>query len=379
MRPLKSSGNLELIKRLILKMQEGGGSLSFSEFMQGCLYEEGLGYYATGGGRIGRRGDFYTSVSVGALFGELMARQFCEVDELLGHLGEFVICEQGGHDGTFAVDVLTWFREHREGVLERLKYRFIEPHARLVELQRRNLERAGMMEHAGWYSIHEAMPEMEGVFFSNELVDAFPVDLVVWREGAWRERRICWKGEEFGWCEEPVGERLYDAVKDLPNAFEGYRMEVNLAAERWMGNVARRIRRGVVLTIDYGYRRPVGVPLPAERVDGTLACYRKHARSDDPLREVGCQDITAHVDFERLIAIGERTGLRTEGFTDQHHALVGLAEGDFLREGEPPAPEKLRAFKQLMHPELMGTSFQVLVQSKNLPGLKLSCLKYSRR
>lgn len=378
MRRLKSRGNRELVERIVSRIRESGGSLAFSEFMQACLYEDGLGYYASAERVIGRKGDFYTSVSVGALFGELMARQFCEVDAILGREA-FVICEQGGHDGTFAVDVLSWIKKNHGDLLGRLKYRLIEPLAARIASQRLSLERAGVAEYVEWYPTPEAMSQMAGVFFSNELVDAFPVDLIVWRESAWKERRVGLEGDEFCWREEVVKGNLAEFVNKLPRAEEGYCMEVNLAAGVWLTSVARKIERGVVLTVDYGYRRPADKPLPEERADGTLACYQGHIRSDNPFEEIGLQDITAHVDFENLIQVGERVGLQFEGFTDQHHALVGLAQGDFLKEGEVPSPEKLRAFKQLMHPELMGTSFKVLVQSKNIPVPKLSCLTFGRR
>src|SRR5689334_8448096 len=55
---------------------EAAGSISFARFMQLALYHPAHGYYQQPSKQIGCQGDFYTSVSVGSLFGELLAFQF---------------------------------------------------------------------------------------------------------------------------------------------------------------------------------------------------------------------------------------------------------------------------------------------------------------
>src|SRR5206468_1143552 len=80
-------------------------------FMELTLYHPKYGYYASGRARIGRRGDFFTNVSVGPLFGKLLAAQFVEIWEKLGRPGDFEIVEQGAHDGLFAADALSALRQ----------------------------------------------------------------------------------------------------------------------------------------------------------------------------------------------------------------------------------------------------------------------------
>src|SRR5215217_8061206 len=82
------------------------GRISFREFMDLALYQPEHGYYSSGRAAIGRGGDFYTSVSVGPVFGRLLARQFAELWDRLGNPAEFAIVEQGAHEGTFAADCL---------------------------------------------------------------------------------------------------------------------------------------------------------------------------------------------------------------------------------------------------------------------------------
>ena len=60
------------------------GSISFARFMELALYCPKIGYYERSPRPVGRTGDFYTSVSVGPLFGELIALEFAA---WLSHLG----------------------------------------------------------------------------------------------------------------------------------------------------------------------------------------------------------------------------------------------------------------------------------------------------
>src|SRR5688572_20339573 len=59
------------------------GPLPFVKFMEKALYAPDAGYYSAGRAVIGRRGDYFTNVSVGPLFGTLLARQFAEMWEQL--------------------------------------------------------------------------------------------------------------------------------------------------------------------------------------------------------------------------------------------------------------------------------------------------------
>src|SRR5947209_15065960 len=65
------------------------GPLTVAAFMDFALYDPERGYYARAVQRSGRAGDFFTSVDVGPLFGELLAVQVAEMAEILagGHTG----------------------------------------------------------------------------------------------------------------------------------------------------------------------------------------------------------------------------------------------------------------------------------------------------
>ncbi|HMF80771.1 MAG TPA: SAM-dependent methyltransferase, partial [Candidatus Acidoferrum sp.] len=98
-------GNPDLI-RCIRAEIEKQGPISFARFMHQALYHPEHGYYSSGRCAIGRKGDYFTNVSVGPLFGEFLAAQFAEMWERLGSVEDFTVIEQGAHDGQFARDVL---------------------------------------------------------------------------------------------------------------------------------------------------------------------------------------------------------------------------------------------------------------------------------
>ena len=114
-----NTGNPDLV-RFIRSEIEKRGPQSFAWFMQQALYHPEHGYYSSGRCAIGRKGDYFTNVSVGPLFGQLLASQFSEIWERLGKMNDFVIVEQGAHDGQFALDVLEFVQKRAAGILRRV-------------------------------------------------------------------------------------------------------------------------------------------------------------------------------------------------------------------------------------------------------------------
>jgi len=341
---------IEVIRR---EIQNNGGQIPFERFMELALYHPEHGYYTKARHRIGKAGDYFTSVSVGPLFGKLLAKQFRKWREELGHPAEFEIVEFGGHRGQLRNDVLAAEPD--------LAYRMVE--------------------------IGEPLPDsIVGCVFSNEFLDALPVHRVKVERGEWKEVYVKEAGgagvPAFGSSNTTVTEacatgfaetlgplsslRLAESLHDLPIEYmEGYQTEVNLQALDWMEGIACHLKRGFVLTIDYGYERTEYFA-PHHR-NGTLLCYHRHTKSANPYVHVGEQDITAHVEFTSLIEHGKRFGLEPVTFTDQAHFLLGIGESEIAEIAERTAgqlsPERA-AIHQLIHPELMGRAFKVLVQRK---------------
>jgi SAM-dependent MidA family methyltransferase len=192
---------------------------------------------------------------------------------------------------------------------------------------------------------------------------------VRWTGSKWVERCVASEGGRFEWCDATIWDSaLRERLASIPLPLaDGYECEVNLAASEWIAAVAGKLRRGWILAIDYGY--PRAELYRPERTAGTLSAYAGHQRETDPLARPGEVDLTAHVDFTSLAERAIREGLRLDGWTDQHHFMVGLSRMHFIDEAAitPARAQELRAFQTLMHPTFLGTSFRVICFSRGVP------------
>lgn len=339
------------------------GPLRFDGYMARALFDPADGYYASGRAKIGHGGDFYTNVSIGRMFGRVIAAQAAEIWERLGRPAEFDFVEQGANDGRLATDVLDALCEDQPACFAAIRVTLIEPFPALTTAQRTTL--AGHADRVRWVESLAALPPFAGVHFTNEYVDALPVRLFVRGENAWNERFVAARNGALGFQDEPADE----IPPELPSAASsGYLAETRPEAETWIAAVAAKLQRGLALIVDYGFPRD---QLYAEwRSQGTLSGYRAHRRDDDPLESPGEKDLTAHVDFTGLAEAGCAAGLDLAGFTDQYHYLVGAATPLLLAmETAPASPARdadLRALKTLLHPETMGTQFKYLALTRGL-------------
>ncbi len=358
------------------------GPVTFKWFMQQALYHPQFGYYGAGKARIGRRGDFYTSVSVGRIFGELMAKQFEEMWLRMNKPLSFTIVEEGAHSGQFAHDVLHWMKTYSPEFFHAAKYWIAEPNSRLQQEQQAMLSTWPRNKVRWCQSLFDLEAgSLCGVHFSNELLDAFPVHLVTSTDGGpWEENFVDTKKEGFHLVYgPPSNSQLRAHLEKLPRhpappgatGPQTYTTEVNLAAARWIEDVGKVMTSGYVLLADYGYPRDVYY-FP-ERTTGTLMTYRDQQKSGQPLESIGERDITAHVDFTTLAERAEAVGLKLTGFCDQHHFLIGLGKDELLKiersikEMTPELLHFVRSFKTLMHPSTMGMAFKFICFQKNVP------------
>jgi SAM-dependent MidA family methyltransferase len=363
-------GNPDLVAFIRETIRERG-PVTFDWFMEQALYHPEFGYYSSGQCAIGRRGDYFTNVSVGPLFGRLLAAQFAEMWEILGRPGDFTIVEQGAHQGEFAGDVLEETRERAPKFFAALRYRVIEPFPVLETRQKERLR--DFSEKVMWRRGMFDLEPFTGVHFSNELLDSMPVRLIGRESGEdWQERLVDSDGDGFVFVMRPIADqKLRRHLEKLPRFGDArYETEVNLVALDWIEDAARKLTRGFVLAADYGY--PRAEFYAADRPTGTLQCRAGHRAVSSPLEEIGRVDITAHVDWTSVAERGEACGLKLIGFTDQHHFITGL-----LTRRAPQESER-RALQMLLHPELLGTRFQSLAVGRDVPDQSLSGFRYAR-
>ena len=368
------------LKQVILaKIQANSDNrITFAEFMALALYHPDYGYYSSGQVAIGAEGDFFTASSLGPDFGELLAEQLAEMWLILDYPKPFQVIEMGAGLGYLAIDILNYWQSNYPDLLQNVEYSIIEESPSLMATQQEKFQswrKKGInLSWKNWSDL--ANHSVTGVFFSNELIDAFPVHQVIWQDDQLQEVYV---GENQGELIEIIAEI---STPELLNYFEkvhikinesdypdGYRTEVNLQALDWLNRIAQKLNKGYLLTIDYGYSAEKYYH--PQRSQGTLQCYYQHRYHSDPFVNLGLQDITTHVNFTALENQGKSLGLETLGFTQQGLFLMSLGLGDRLVElstGKFSVAEIFKrrdALHQLIDPTGLG-KFGVLLQGKGL-------------
>ncbi len=325
--------------------------------MEMALYDADGGYYGRGPRRLGRSGDFYTSVSVGPLFGKLLA-DFARTSFPGPEAGHVI--EQAAHDGQLAEDILLCLPTPAN-------YTVVEPAAAFRSVQKARL--AGPFgPQVQWIESlnHLRQGPDRAIFLCNELIDAFPVHVVRWIGGEWLERCVTASEDgSFAWMDvpptsEPLKAELKSYPRDLP---EGFTTEVNLAMLEWIRSLSQAAFKGKIIVADYGL--DTEELFDPSRSEGTLRRYRNHQTDDQVLSDLGDCDLTTHIHFTRLIQEAEACGMKVESYEDQGRWLTRVAT-PWLQslEGRPPDAHiraALRQFQTLTHPQFMGRSFRVLV------------------
>ena len=356
------------------------GPLTVAAFMELALYDPTFGYYARASRRSGRAGDFFTSVDVGPIFGELIEAELAEMFAIVE--GRDLV-EAGAGDGRLSADVLRAAKERHPDLYRSIRLRLVEASAPARAAQPATL--GDVSERL--VSSSDSLPDsFDGVLIANELLDAFPVHQVVMREDGLREVYVRASPRETGdlglaTAEGPPSTPALAAYLDrLGVALEpGWRVEINLRAVDWIRAAARRLGRGFLILIDYGHE--ARQLYSATHAQGTLTSFAGH-RSAGPedasvrpewLRRPGEQDLTAHVDFTSVRAAAEAEGLTTIAFIDQTYFVLGLLPSI------PNPQSAIRNAKMLLMPGGLGSTHKVLILGKGVGAPALSCLSFGGR
>jgi len=303
------------------------GPVPFRRFMEVALYHPEYGYYRRGRDPFGAGGDYYTAEQLQPVFGVLIAARVRSLFQELGSPPDFSIVELGAGRG----------------------------------------EMAAAFSAFPYYPVDSDRDEwpdgFTGVVFSNEFFDALPVHVAVRRGKRFREVRVDWKGERFVWVDGNTVSGEIEAYLEryAVSREEGDLVEVNLDALDWIDRVARRLRRGYVFTIDYGYTRRESVRFGR----GTLMAYHRHTAVEDVLADPGARDITAHVCFSALEERGASLGLETIRFESLARTLLEAGETDQFAAAVAGTSEEDSRRRRLQLKTLlygMGETFRVLIQ-----------------
>jgi len=400
------TASARLCERIARRIEDAGGWIGFDAYMQAALYEPGLGYYSGGSRKFGAQGDFVTAPELGPFFGACLAGQCAQwFANAPARVWEF-----GAGSGALAAQLL--------GELERLgvsdvEYRIVELSGELRDRQRRAIE-AVSPAAAGRVQWLDRWPDtMAGVVLGNELLDAMPARLFALRQGRVLERGVAIRhagagrasprasavrADEaarepvptFGWAECPAdadfAQRVRAALAEpIESAGEhwpdDYASELGEQAQAWVTEAGRRLERGALLLIDYGF--PARELYHPQRREGTLMCHYRHHAHGDPFLWPGLQDITVHVDFSAIARAAHRAGLALLGYASQANVLLNLGLLDrFARIANDDALARARhsqALQTLISDAEMGELFKGVAFGRGLPDDARAFMRADRR
>jgi SAM-dependent MidA family methyltransferase len=330
---------------------------------------------------VGAEGDFYTSISVHAAFGRVIAREIAQMWRCMDSPAEFTLVECGAGNGRLACDIVEYLAKREPQLYSSLQLVLVEKEPSLESAQREML--AAHAAKVTWLAPDEFASgrfTFSGCLYSNELIDALPVHRVLMSANGLQEIYVSLKNGDF--CEE-TGPLSTPAIGDYLQRIAiqlhpGQQAEINLAAPAWLTEASRALQKGFILTIDYGF--PAVELFAPHRSRGTLLCYHRHQTEENPYIRLGQQDITAHVDFTTLMKQGEELGLQPDWFGEQYRFLLAagiVEEIEEIERSDASDEHKLKlrlALKKLIMPEGgMGDTFRMLIQSKGLESVRLLC------
>lgn len=311
---------------------------SFRDYMEEKVSE----YYRNS--KVGK--DFFTSPELDPAFGWAMAEK---VYELVKDFEHPILLELGGGNGSLAYDILGYLKEKREEFYGKLTYYIYEGSMYLIEVQKERLK--AFEDKVFW--TQELFPT-EGVIFSNEFFDCFPVHVIK------KDKELYMEDGNKVWMDvKNQGVKIF--LKRMGYEHLNQTVEVCLDCLEFLRRISQSLRMGYHIVIDYGYTSKEIGRYP----EGTVLGYRSHKVVRDTFSgEV--YDISAYVNFSALMEFGEDFGLTTVSFQNQRDFL--LSSEVFLKElkrlslsERPEDIERLSRLKTLIIS--MGERFRVLVQA----------------
>jgi len=345
------------------EIRRAGGWISFARYMELALYTPGLGYYSGGARKFGAAGDFVTAPELSPLFAQCLAAQLAQAMAASAPR----LLEAGAGSGILAAELL--LELERLGALpERCEILELSGELRARQAETLRLRAPHLAGRVAWL---DALPEtFRGAVVANELLDALPVNIVVWREDGVFERGVALENGAFTWQERPAEGALLTVSQGLTFVQPPYASEIALAARAWIAEWGRILRQGALLLVDYGF--PQREFYHPQRAEGTLMCHYRHHAHGDPFWLPGLNDLTAHVDFTAVAEAGHEAGLDVLGYTGQGQFLLNCGLAQLLearREGGPADRAALASGAQkLISPAEMGELFKVLALGKGVDG-----------
>lgn len=317
------------------------GPLPFSAVVEAALYDPAAGFFSSGAGAPGRRGDFITAPEVGPLFGAVLARALDSWWDELGQPDPFVVVDAGAGPGTLAVSLLAASPR-------------CAPALHLVLVERSSVLRSRHGDHlalappatslgvpgAGDGPIVVSLEDLPaatftGVVIANELLDNLPFDLLTKTDEGWAEVRVgLAPGSGEDEADEPELVQHVVAAADAaigagerfaPDATVGATIPWQQNAAEWIRQALGLIERGRLVVIDYAVAHTA--ELAHRPIEEWLRTYRSHDRAGDPLSGLGTADITVEVCLDQAgYLVGPPSSVLDQASFLQEHGIAELVE-----------------------------------------------------
>lgn len=337
-------------------------SISFYDYMNLALYAPQLGYYVAGKECVGVQGDFITAPELSELFSMGIA-QHC-LDFLQDHPTSTVL-ELGAGSGKMVATLLRYWQEAHALPQH---YCILEPSPSLQARQRETLyaQVPDLINRVTWLT---RLPEtgFNGIILGNEVLDAMPVELITCEQEVFKQVHITVENDQLVWTTQTLPTNLQVLVNQLPlPTINGYTTEINPQLNAWINTMGNLLNQGFLLIIDYGY--PQIEYYHPDRQQGTLQCFYRHHVHDNPLINVGLQDITASVDFDALAQAALQANFKTADWTNQANFLIQNGLEQHFQQLLLQNPNQQYALAQqirvLTLPAEMGERFKVFRADK---------------
>ena len=359
-----------LFDLIVNEIEEGNGFISFERYMELSLYHSNLGYYTRESHRVGKAGDFITSVSIGKCYGTILAHYFSSLIELqFSKEKQIVIVEFGAEYGDLAIDIMSELKNIlNDEQFQNLKYLVVEP----FDSKRRKLRNRLIKEELKNIIVIADLNEqnnLNGFVLGNEVLDAMPFKRVRFRNKKWVELGVGLEKSdkslslievENGIQCELLSAWALDASNELP---EGFTTEVNLCLNKFIESIYSSFSKVSGLFIDYG--STTDELIASNKLGGTVRGYSDHKYITDLLASPGTHDITANVNFDDFRLMAQRAGFEVIGPIEQYRFLTNAAKNwliDIEKSQMQRADKEqiINQFKMLIHPTTMGRSFKML-------------------
>jgi SAM-dependent MidA family methyltransferase len=350
----------QLKTKIIQAIHSNQGWISFDRFMEFALYDPEFGYYTGNLRKFGEKGDFVTASEISSFFAKTMCIQF---EEIFLSLDKNII-EIGAGSGKFALEVIQSLDS------KKIDHYFILEISHSLRKHQYELLIKNLPPHlfgkVQW--IDQIPQEYNGIIFCNELLDALPIDLIKKSSGIPYQKGVALENDLFIWKDKAIKDlSIYDHI-NLESLPDNYLAEDAIHIKSWINKISESISKGVVIIIDYGFNH--SEYFHEQRSQGTLMCHFKHHAHDNPLIQVGIQDITSHVNFSYVAREASSKGLHINGFISQANFLINCGILDLLEkvniEDSVLYMKSVSEIQKLLSPSEMGDLFKVMTIEKNI-------------